>query len=119
MWERTLEGFCGEEDGVEAGVVNCDENDEDVGEEGWLEDGESVIEASEPTCESLGPSRFSISPKYLSARIMASSWPTPAKATTIRSGWKNACRYFSTTALLIWGNRSCGQSRGFPNVLSL
>lgn len=60
-----------------------------------------------------------MSPKYFSVSFNASSWLTPAKATTSLPGLKKVCRYFSMTLLLMKPSLSMGHSRGLPNVLSL
>src|ERR1700710_1715322 len=50
----------------------------------WPE--EEPIEVSEPVRERVDVSDLGMSPKYCSERLTASSWGTPAKATTILSG---------------------------------
>lgn len=78
-----------------------------------------VKEVSRPVPVRRGSLRRFMSPKCFSVSFRADSWSTPANATTSRSGRKNVSRYFSTTSLLMNCNRSCGQSKGFPRVLSL
>ena len=84
------------------------------------DDGEPEdIEVCDPICERLDPWELVISPKYRSVRASASECDTPANATTIFSGWKNVSLYLFTTLRSMYCKRSCGQSRGFPKVLSL
>ena len=84
-----------------------------------LSDEESAREVSNPVPDDICSRSLRISPKYLCVSFSAVSCETPAKATTILSGLKNALRYFSTTSLLMKGRRSCGHNNGFPRVLSL
>ena len=77
--DRSFEGCC-------VGGGGC-EDIEDI--ELSLCVDEDSTELSDPVCESKGASDLGISPKYCSVSLTASSWCTPANATTIRSGRKN------------------------------
>ena len=77
--DRSFEGCC-------VGDGGC-EDIEDI--ELSLCVDEDSTEVSDPVCESEGASDLGISPKYCSVSLTASSWCTPANATTIRSGRKN------------------------------
>lgn len=109
-------------DGDDGGVVMGDEWFEDWGEDvedEELSDEESVREVFNPVTDDSDSRSLPMSPKYFCVSFSAVSCETPAKATTILSGLKNALRYFSTTSLLMKGRRSCGHNNGFPRVLSL
>lgn len=82
----------GDDEGEVAGDVYADdieeeeEEEEDRDDPDWLSDWVFSNEVSEPVCDKFGPCPRCISPKYLSVNFKASSWLTPAKATTILSG---------------------------------
>ena len=117
--ESSFDVDWGGEGGGDEGDEYADDIEDDEFDEKERSDEVSDTETSAPDCERLAPCCLCISPKYLSVNLKASSCPTPAKATTILSGWKNVLRYLSTTFLLIYCRRSCGQRSGFPSVLSL
>lgn len=111
----------GEEEGEDAGEEYADDIEEEDDKEGayWDEVEESESDESDPVLDRICVCGFLMSPKSFSVSFRPSSWLTPAKATTILSGRKKVFRYLFTTFLLMNCNRSWGQSRGFPRVLSL
>lgn len=82
------------------------EDEEDEEEAYWLSDCLLVNEVSRPVSSETGPCSRCMSPKYFSVSFSASSWFTPAKATTMRSGRKKVFLYLFTTLLLINCKRS-------------
>lgn len=110
MLDRNLDVWVGEVGGVVAGDAEVDaiehEADEDDDDPYRPVVSGSVNDMFKPVPDNAGPCSFLMSPKYFSVSFNASSWLTPAKATTILSGRKKMSRYFSTVLLLINCKRS-------------